>query len=250
MATYKTSAIILRTYDFKDYDKIVVLYSKEHGIIRAIAKGVKRPKSPLGTRIEPLLAADLLVYKGRNLDTINQCDTIESFKNLRTCLKKISFGLHYLELTLAFGMEDDPNSETFYQFLFDSLKNLENANETDILELLLIEFQYKIITFAGYAPMLNCCNNCREDVSANDKIYFNTKTGTVVCHKCAERISSLSYLDTDIYKYFLGLSNGSANLSINNLPMALKAHAIMSEYITKKTNYKLKTLKLMETLHS
>ena len=67
MSQYKTTAIVLRTYDFKDYDRIVVLYSKEYGLIRAIAKGVKKQKSEFNGKLEPTISSKFILYKGKNL---------------------------------------------------------------------------------------------------------------------------------------------------------------------------------------
>lgn len=248
MNTYKTHALILRTYDFKDFDKIVVLYSKDRGLIRAIAKGIKRPKSKLGGRLEPLMASNLILSEGRNLDIVSQCEAIDYFKGLRTDLKKITFGMYFGELASAFGLENDPTSESFYEFLFNSLKNLENAQDDKLLKHLLVKFQYDLISIAGYAPMLDCCNNCRKDHFVSDKLYFFNKSGALICYECSKKFSGLVEVDQKFYKYLKSLEAEEVLLDDVDQELIIKTYNIMLDYIKQRTNIKLKTPALIETL--
>ncbi|MEW5820169.1 MAG: DNA repair protein RecO [Cyanobacteriota bacterium] len=248
MSNYKTDAIVLRTYDFKDYDRIIVLYSKDRGLIRAVAKGVKNPKSKLRGRLEPLMASGLILYEGRNLDSISQCDTIESFKHLRKDLKKITYAMYFAELASAFGVENDPQSEYFYNFIFNSLKELETSDENVILETLIVNYSYKLISWAGYKPVFDYCGQCRSKILTSTDICFNTDSGMAVCPDCSSKNANLTCLPQNLYQYLLnlaGISSFPFNLDVNTVT---KAHSLLFEYIDKKSNYKLKTPKLIETL--
>jgi DNA repair protein RecO (recombination protein O) len=247
MPEYKTSAIILRTYDFKDYDKVVVLYSREYGLVRAIAKGVKRPKSKLGGRLEPLIASDLILYEGKNLDIITQCSTTDYFKNLRTDLKKITFAMYYSELITAFGIEEDPQSEEVYNFLYDSIKKLEIAMDNE-LEHLLVAFQHKIMVMSGYAPMLDRCDHCNKIIEEDSNVYLNSYRGVFICEKCSDRFGNLAEIDYNLYHYLKSLNVKNENTFICDISIVIKAHCIMLNYIKQKTNYKLKTPDLIENI--
>ncbi|MGD9580271.1 MAG: DNA repair protein RecO [Vampirovibrionia bacterium] len=248
MSQYKTTAIVLRTYDFKDYDKIVVLYSKEYGIIRAIAKGVKKQRSQFNGKLEPTISSKFILYKGKNLDIVNECDVIESFKGIRSSLKKLTFSLCYLELASAFGIEEDPNSEIYYDFLFDSLKKLELYDENSLIEKLLVEFEYNIISAAGYTPVFDTCNNCRKPIEESEYISFSSGFGMTICPECSRNISNLSDLSLGLYRYLRSLaSNSSSNTNIDLITVT-KAYSLLFDYISTKTNHKLKTPKLIESL--
>ena len=80
---YTTDAINLKSYDLSDADKIILMYSKDRGLIRGVAKGVKKPKSKLGARMDSLIANTIMFAKGRNLDTICQAQSINTFKESR-----------------------------------------------------------------------------------------------------------------------------------------------------------------------
>lgn len=248
MNTYKTHALVLKTYDFKDFDKIVVLYSKERGLIRAIAKGIKRPKSKLGGRLEPLIAFDLILRKGRNLDIVYQCETIDSFKALRTDFKKITLGLYFGELASAFGFEDDPASESFYTFVFNTFKKLEKAEDDISLDHLLVRFQYDLISIAGYALLLDSCNNCRKEILQNDELFFSRELGAIICYECSRKFSGLVEINQNFYKYLKSLSNNQQILVNIDKQTIISAHNIMLDYIKQRTTSKLKTPALIETL--
>ncbi len=69
---YQTNAINIKSYNLSDNDKIIVMYSEDYGIIRAVAKGVKKTKSKLGGRMDLLVNNNLLWAKGKNLDIVSQ----------------------------------------------------------------------------------------------------------------------------------------------------------------------------------
>ena len=76
MNNYVTEAINLKSYNLNDADKIIVMYSKDNGLIIGVAKGIKKPKSKLGARMDLLVANSLQLLKGRSMDTIIQAQTV------------------------------------------------------------------------------------------------------------------------------------------------------------------------------
>ncbi|NIR39720.1 MAG: DNA repair protein RecO, partial [Actinobacteria bacterium] len=81
--------IVLRSYPFGEADRVVVLLSPNHGKLRTVAKGVRKTKSRFGGRLEPFTHVDLVLYEGRNLDTITQAEVIEAFPTLRGDLDRV-----------------------------------------------------------------------------------------------------------------------------------------------------------------
>ena len=80
MSLYRDTGIVLRTYKLGEADRIVVLLTAEHGKVRAVAKGVRKTKSRFGGRLEPTVARGLLLYEGRELDVVNQAETLDHFR--------------------------------------------------------------------------------------------------------------------------------------------------------------------------
>src|SRR6056297_3114946 len=84
MATYRDQGIVLRTYKLGETDRIVNLLTQGRGKVRAVAKGIRRPGSRFGGRLEPFSHVDLQLYEGRNLDTITQAELIAAHDRVRT----------------------------------------------------------------------------------------------------------------------------------------------------------------------
>ena len=80
---FTTNVINLKSYNISEADKIMVMYSKDNGLIKGVAKGIKKPKSKLGARMDLLVANSLQLLKGRSMDTIIQAQTLNNFKKTR-----------------------------------------------------------------------------------------------------------------------------------------------------------------------
>jgi DNA repair protein RecO (recombination protein O) len=77
--TYRDEVVILRTHKLGEADRIVTMLSRSHGKLRAVAKGVRRTSSRFGARLEPFMVADVLLYQGRNLDIVQQAESLGSY---------------------------------------------------------------------------------------------------------------------------------------------------------------------------
>ena len=124
---YITDAINLKAYNLSESDKIIVMYSKEKGLIKGIAKGVKKPKSKLGARMDLLVANTVMLRKGRNFSTICQAESLDTFKKTRSDLDKIFYSMYVAEVVNNFGLEEDPSSMSVYDLLYKTLNAVSNA---------------------------------------------------------------------------------------------------------------------------
>ena len=78
MSLYRDKAIVLRNYDLREADRIIVMMTEEHGKVRAVANGVRKMSSRFGARLEPLSHIDVLLNRGKDLDTVNQVELVSS----------------------------------------------------------------------------------------------------------------------------------------------------------------------------
>ncbi|MEP6631406.1 MAG: DNA repair protein RecO, partial [Lapillicoccus sp.] len=76
MPLYRDEAVVLRTHQLGEADRIITLLTRERGKVRAVAKGVRRTTSRFGARLEPFMVVDLQCYEGRNLDTVTQAESL------------------------------------------------------------------------------------------------------------------------------------------------------------------------------
>src|SRR5687767_14179182 len=87
---YKDEGIVLKTIKLGEADRIVTIFTRSNGKVRAVAKGVRKTKSRFGARLEPFTWAHLMIYRGRNLDTITAVDIIRSFDAVRTDYRSLT----------------------------------------------------------------------------------------------------------------------------------------------------------------
>lgn len=184
--TYTTEAINLKSYPLKETDRIVVMYSKDKGIIRAVAKGIKKPKSSLGARMEAFIANTLLLAKGRNMDVVSQAETINTFGKTRKDLDKIFYSMYLTEVVNNFGVENDPCSEEIYETLYNALKTITDCTEKKDILLTVLKFQLKIMHISGFSPEFNTCLKCGCKIDTN--AYFLINEGGIVCPNCISDI--------------------------------------------------------------
>src|SRR5574344_1429260 len=179
MNNFVTDAINLKSYNLSDSDKIIVMYSKDRGLIKGVAKGVKKPKSKLGARMDLLVANKLMLYKGKNLDTICQAEALNTFNKTRRDMDKIFYSMYVSEIVNNFGVEDDPCSEEIFNLLYEALEAVSNAENKVEIILAVLKFQLKMMQISGFGIELNRCLICGK-LLKDENLYFSSIKGGVV----------------------------------------------------------------------
>ncbi len=182
---YTTDAINLKSYDLSDSDKIILMYSKDKGLIKGVAKGVKKPKSKLGARMDALIANTLMFAKGRNLDTICQAQALNTFKQSREDIDKLMISSYISEVVSNFGVEEDPCSKEIYDLLYKALDKISHSESKKDVLIAAIKFQLKMMLISGFALELDTCLCCGERI-LNDDMYFSQDMGGIICEACNE----------------------------------------------------------------
>lgn len=169
--------IVLRSYPFGEADRVVVLLSPNHGKLRTVAKGVRKTKSRFGGRLEPFSHVDLVLYEGRNLDTITQVSLVEPFHKLRADLDRVVAAATMVEVADAVAQEDEPALRLFL-LLHRGLKALDVEDpHPDVVTAYLL----KAAGVVGVAPSLDACAACGRD---ENLVRFNFAEGGVQCESC------------------------------------------------------------------
>ncbi len=180
MSVYRDQAIVLRTQKLGEADRIISLFTREHGRIKAVAKGVRRTKSRWGARLEPASHVDLQLYSGRSLDTVTQAVSIENFGDeLSLDYQRWTVASAILEAAERFTSQEHEPSLQQYLLVVGSLKAL--AHETYDASLILDAYLLRSLAVAGYAPSLMNCSRC--DAPGPHK-YFSLVGGGSVCNTC------------------------------------------------------------------
>ncbi|MBP3847525.1 DNA repair protein RecO [bacterium] len=247
---YVTDAINLKSYNLSESDKIIVMYSKEKGLIKGIAKGVKKPKSKLGARMDLLVANTVMLHKGRNFSTICQAESLATFKQTRTDLDKIFYSMYVAEVVNNFGLEDDPSSQSVYELLYKALEHISNAKDKVQIFLAVIKFQLKMMIISGFSLEFDNCLNCRHRAKDED-VYFVPKLGGIICKDCINHVPySKKKMPAKLCEFFKQMSAndfdyfGEYELKANEKVCEV-TFDVMKDYIEKKSPKKIKSSNVM-----
>src|SRR4030043_158133 len=129
---YQTEAIIIKKTKLGEAGRILTLYTPHLGKIRAVAKGVRRPRSKMAGHLELLTHSLVSLARGRNLDTITGSQTINSFLPLKSDLWLTSCALYAVELVNQFTADHIENPSLF-QLTLETLDRLCRANNKELL---------------------------------------------------------------------------------------------------------------------
>ena len=179
--TYKTDAIILSQRQFGETDKLITVFSKEHGKKTIIAKGILKSTSPLIYHLDNMNLARLVMSKGKNLDLVTQASVIESFEYIRNNYDLTVQGLYILELIDKFTIEHN-NDTSLYNSIIATFSRI-NDNEPLLLNVRL--FELNLLQSSGLMPEFNQCVECNQPVSS-DQTFININIGGVLCLNCKD----------------------------------------------------------------
>lgn len=186
MALYRDEAVVLRTYKLAEADRIVVLFTRGRGKIRAVAKGVRRTKSKFGSRLEPGTIVSLQLYEGRNLDIITQAERVVAFTNLRADLDSYGRAAVLLEI-IDSSVADEESNPALYKMLTGALSELERHGNP----LVVPTFVAKFLVLEGVQPLVDRCVRCG---ATENLVAIQIHEGGVLCRNCpgGEPISDLA----------------------------------------------------------
>ena len=185
MPTYRDAAVVLRTHKLGEADRIVTMLSREHGKLRAVAKGVRRTSSKFGARLEPFSHVDIQLATGRTLDIVTQAVTLDAFgQGLIDDYPRYTAGEAMLEMADRLVAEEREPALQQYRLLVGALRVLDRGATADgprPASMILDSYLLRSLAVAGYAPSFGPCARCG---TVGPHRAFSAAAGGVVCETC------------------------------------------------------------------
>jgi DNA repair protein RecO (recombination protein O) len=180
MAVICADGIVTRYVNYRESDRILSIFTIEHGRIDAKARGCRKPKSPLVNVCQPFVFGQFEIFSGKERYTVNNCDVKETFYPIREDYERFSIGSVMLRLTHDAAMENEPN-EALFSLLYHALSFLAygEVNPRDLLCCFLVRFLNAI----GYRPAITTCSQCGRDIRGDAIVRFSPQGGAV-CNAC------------------------------------------------------------------
>ena len=231
MKTVKTKGIIIAEKVLSDFDKILTILTPNMGKIECVAKGARRPKSLLMAGTQFLCFGDYLLYKGSENYSMNSCETIEVFYNIRTDLDKLKYAVYITKIVNDVTMENQNNYKVLQLFL-NTLYVISNTDKD--LDLIVSIFRLRLLSIIGYKPEIKECKMCKKN---EDITKFSIRDNGFKCSSCGKvdkGAIDMNETTRDAIRYII-ISDAKKIYSFNIPQESIEELKIISKvYLTEK----------------
>lgn len=250
MPLYTTHAIVIRSSNYGESDKIVTFFTEDFGKIRGIAKGARRSRKRFQNALGLFSYLRLIFFdrEGMGLIRAEGCDILHTFPKIRGDLRKIFWGNYYLELVGEMAGERETNREAFY-VLLSFLSNLE---EGELQEEALRMFEIRVLSLFGYRPNMKKCDLCKKDweaLKSSPKAFFSLEKGGLICEGCSKALNNLIPLSLGTAKLIERISEMELGKlhRLRFTPQTLsESRELLPKFITYQLGKELKSLKALK----
>jgi DNA repair protein RecO (recombination protein O) len=212
---HKSKAILLRSLDYGESDRIVTFFTDEYGKIKGIAKGARRSKRRFANALESFSSALIVFSRKRNegLALIEACDVAEYYPRIRMDLNKMLMAAYFIELVDQFTLEGKKHEE-----IFDLLTECLDLLERDTLsESFARIFEIRLLKLLGYEPLMEHCVGCKIPLEQIKQLSFDPTSGGIRCMHCAADMRKTYPMSVGTVKLLLL----AKNMEIGKIPQLI-----------------------------
>jgi len=183
---YRDEAIVLRTHDLGEADRIITMLTRNHGKVRGVAKGVRRTKSRFGARLEPFAMVDVQLYEGRGLDVVTEATTLAPYgRSIAASYEAYTGASTLAEVADGLAMGEGEPDPQQYLLLLGALHAM--ATRAHRPRLIVDSYALRAVALSGWGLSLYECAVCGR---GGGLAAFAIQSGGMVCASCAPRGSA------------------------------------------------------------
>ena len=229
--SFRVDAVVLRHADWGEADRLLTLYTRERGKMRAIAKGARKIRSRKAGHLEPFTRVTLQLARGHDLLIVTQADTLDAYLPIHENLVKTSHASYVVELLDRFTYEDDTENTSIFRLLTEALTRLgKEANPW----LASRYYEVRLLDLLGYRPHLFTCAKCGREIKAVDQ-FFSATQGGVLCPTCGTDLPGVWSVSVEALKYLRHFQRSSYSEAQRARPTAEvqdEVEALLQRYVT------------------
>lgn len=244
--TFRSEAIVLRRINFGEADRLLTLYTREFGKIRAIAKGARKPQSRKTGHVELFMRGDFFFARGKDLHIITQAETVAAYAPLRRDLVRTTYASYMVELLDRFTIEDDRHVE-IYELLAQALGWLA---ETHDVMLAARYYELRLLALAGFRPELFHCLSCRAPIEEQDQ-FFSAELGGLLCPDCRAadgKAKPISAVAVKVLRYLQTRPWDRVKVLHLKRPLHAELETLLHHYLTYILERNLKSVEFLHRL--
>lgn len=235
--------MVISSMAISEYDKRLVILTKELGKITAFARGARKPTSPFLAGSQPMAFGEFTLYRGRNSYTVTGIKINEYFSNTMSDVDCIYMGMYFLEFADYYGREGIEAGEIL-KLLYLSMKALNGKIIPK--ELIRCIFELKMLVINGEYPNMFSCGNCG---SAENLDIFDLSHNTMLCRNCHGKVSRDKVVDSSaLYALQYIITSPINKLYTFNVtePVLKQMEIIIRAYVNKHIDKKFNSLEFLE----
>ena len=226
----RVEAIVLRHTEWGEADRLLWLFTREIGKVKAVAKGVRKPRSRKAGHLEPFTRVELLLAQGRDFLIVTQAEAQESYLALRQDLVHVGYASYVIELLDRFTYEEGENIG-LYRLLSDTLGRINQEPDPAFA---VRYYEVRLLDLVGFRPQLFRCVSSGEEIRAEDQ-YFSFEKGGVICPKCGAKESGVRMVTMPalhILRHFQRSSYAEAQRARLSANVDRELENLMGNYLT------------------
>ncbi len=239
------TGMVLAAAPVGEYDRRIVILTKEQGKISAFAKGSRRPNSPLVGAVNPFTFAEFTMYEGRSSYTIQSVNVTNYFSELREDVIGAYYGFYFLEIANYYAKEYSDERELL-KLLYQTMRALTNPHIPN--QLIRSIFELKALTINGQGPQVFQCVQCGDSTRP---AVFSAAKGGLVCNECDGEVRDGMLLDNStLYTMQYIESSKVEKLYTFNVKQEVldKLARVMERLMKMYVDKEFKSLEILETL--
>lgn len=239
------TGMVLSTAPIGEYDRRVVILTREEGKISAFAKGARKPNSPLAGAVNPLSFGEFVLFVGRSSYTIRSANISNYFAELRQDMMGACYGFYFLEFTNYYTREANDEREML-KLLYQTMKAL--ANEKLPNRLIRRIFELRALYINGTGPQVGGCVSCG---NKERPAVFSVKKGGLVCRECdVDVIDGVKLHPSTLYsmQYIEGSKIEKLYTFLVTKEVLGELERVMDRYCDVYVEKRFKSLEILETL--
>jgi DNA repair protein RecO (recombination protein O) len=237
---YRDQAIVLRTHKLGESDRIITFLTRKNGRVKAVAKGVRKTTSRIGSRLEPFSHVDVHFHIGKSLDIATQIESLFPYgSNFSQDYEKWLAGQILLETAEKLTSEEKEPFEDLFQLLLAAIRSLFKSEHDS--NLIVDAYLIRAMGLAGYAPNFKECALCGESAELN----FSVAAGGFTCDSC--KPPGYDRLTLQAADHLAALISGDWELVDNSSAKVKKeVSMLISTYVQWHLEKGLKSLRMIE----
>lgn len=175
LRSFRADGIVLKHNDYGEADRMLTVYTRQKGKVRALARGVRKVRSRMGGHLEPFTLVSLLLATGRHWYVVSQAEAKDTYTSLSEDLEIVGYASYVVEILDRFTFEEEENSALFRLLA----TTLDRLNKGDDPLLAVRYYEVRLLDLLGFRPELNRCIVSKEEIQPEDQ-YFSAALGGVV----------------------------------------------------------------------